>query len=34
MRVAGEDLIFLAVSGFVYMIIVFILEFFEDNGSL
>lgn len=34
MRVAGEDLIFLAASGVGYMILVFVLEFFEDNGSL
>ncbi|CAD8078613.1 unnamed protein product [Paramecium primaurelia] len=34
MRVAGEDLLVLAISGVGYMIIVFILEFFEDNGSL
>lgn len=34
MRVAGEDLIFLAISGVGYMILVFVLEFFEDNGSL
>ncbi|CAD8082367.1 unnamed protein product [Paramecium sonneborni] len=34
MRVAGQDLLILTISGVGYMLIVFILEFFEDNGSL
>lgn len=34
MRVAGNDLVFLAASGFGYLLLVFIIEFFEDNGSL
>lgn len=34
MRVAGEDLIFLAASGGGYMLIVFIIEFFENYKSL
>lgn len=32
MDVAGADILYLAVSGVVYIILVFIVEYFEDNG--
>ncbi|CAD8078681.1 unnamed protein product [Paramecium primaurelia] len=33
-EVAGADLIFLAFTGVLYIILVFIIEYFEDNGQL
>lgn len=30
--VSGADILYLAVSGIVYLILVFVLEYFEDNG--
>lgn len=32
MDVGGADILYLAVSGVVYIILVFIVEYFEDNG--
>lgn len=32
--VAGADLLLLFLSGIFYFILVFIVEYFEDNGSL
>lgn len=31
-EVGGADLIFLAFTGVLYIILVFIVEYFEDNG--
>jgi ATP-binding cassette subfamily A (ABC1) protein 3 len=32
MEVAGGDILFLAITGLGYIILIFIIEYFEDNG--